>query len=91
MVHTPVDEILRQPLSPKSETDLRSALSKIKARLGCELSACFMELTNASEVEEHGILEEIAKIQCALDIITSANTSEGLHQVYTVLKEFQTS
>lgn len=90
MSYVQLDDIIDQSISRQEMMDFRSAMTTIRARLGRQLSACHMDLEHTSEVDQHLIFAEIARIQCALDIISSTKTSEGLNQIYRVLKQFQT-
>lgn len=65
-------------------------LHKINVSLHRELSDCFTKL-HLSDEHEPELLKSIATLECAIDIIDSANTLEEQQTVYNILKSFKFS
>ena len=70
-------------------TGLASAFRRIESSLHRELSDCYLKLNAQTEQPPISLLESIAQIQCAIDIIHSADTPEQRKHVYSILKEIK--
>ena len=74
----------KRPTQKYSEEDFTESLKSAEVVLFRELSSCYQELQN----QEMNIdsLKNLAKIQCALDILQSTNSTEEKAMVYDILK-----
>ena len=71
------------------DDNLSKAFHSLETALNHELASCFKTLNSCNEQPPMSLLESIAQIQCALDIVQSADTPEDRLHIYSILKEFR--
>ena len=74
----------KRPTQNFSEEEFTESLKSAEVVLFRELSSCYQELQNQELNIES--LRNLAKIQCALDILQSTNTTEDKAMVFDILK-----
>jgi hypothetical protein len=72
-----------------NEDSLSDTFGRIESLLQSELSDCYELLNTQTERPSISLLESIAQIHCAIDIIHSADTPEQRNHVYSILKEIK--
>lgn len=70
----------------REELLMDESMKALEFAIYCELKECVQEFNNNKDATDNELVNTIAELQCALDILQGANTNEARIKVYEILK-----